>query len=168
MLSISRANSADDFDVAAFYCRQFGDWDASVSPSHGVPSDVVLSLFYTDTSSTLKEKYHAPPDSLMLIARWDGAPAGCIAFNGFDETTAEIHKFYVDPQFRGKGIGRTLIEAVLAEIGRTHRRRVVLHTAHYMESAITLYESFDFVRCDRFRASPDIVAHTDVFMSRPI
>lgn len=168
MLSLAPANSAEDFDVAAGFCRQLGVWDASLSPSHGVPADIVLSLFNSDTSDSLAAKFNAPPDAVMLIARWEEVPAGCIAFNAFDETSAEIHKFYVDPQFRGKGIGSAMMRAALAEIGTTQRRRVMLHTAFYMESAIALYEAFDFVRCERFRPSPDIVSHTDVFMSRAL
>jgi GNAT superfamily N-acetyltransferase len=168
MLSIACANSNADFDAAATFCSQFADWDAAMSPSHGVPADIVLSLFHSDTSDSLRAKFSAPPEALMLIARWEAAPAGCVAINAFDEATAEIHKFYVDPKFRGKGIGSALIGAALAEVSTTHRRRVVLHTAYYMENAIAVYEAFDFVRCDRFRPSPDIVSHTDVFMSRVI
>jgi GNAT superfamily N-acetyltransferase len=104
----------------------------------------------------------------MFLARWQGVPAGCIAFSPFKAKTAEIHKFYVDPEFRGKGIGGTLMRAILAEIAKGRHNRIVLQTTVYMKSAIAIYESFDFTRCPPFRPIPNSIRHTEVFMSRLI
>jgi hypothetical protein len=44
----------------------------------------VLALFHTETSASLATKYNAA-DAKLLIARWENSPAGCIAFDPFDE-----------------------------------------------------------------------------------
>lgn len=167
MISILRANCAEDFEIAADFCRTFGEWDAAEGQAYGVSADVVMALFHNDTSDSLVEKYGSA-DATMFLARWQDAPAGCIAFSPFDATTAEIHKFYVDPEFRGRGIGGTLMRTILAEIAKGRHNRIVLQTTVYMKNAIALYESFDFARCAPFRPIPDSIRHTEVFMSRLI
>lgn len=134
---------------------------------YGLSRDEILSLFHGETASSLAAKFNSA-DGRMLIARWEGTPAGCLAFDPFDETAMELHRFYVDPAFRGRGIGGGLIRAVLAEIGKGNRRMVLIHTTPYLKHAISLYEAHGFAPCPRFRSTPGHVAHTDVFMSRTI
>ncbi len=148
-------------------CRALGEWDAAEAHAYGIASDVVLDLYHNETSSSLATKYNAA-DAGMFIARWEGSPAGCLAFNPFDETAFEIHKFYVDPQFRGKGIGSALMRATLSEVEKGRRRTILVHTTVYMKDAVSLYESFGFTRCSPFRSVPASVSHSEIFMSRPI
>jgi ribosomal protein S18 acetylase RimI-like enzyme len=167
MLSVSRANCAEDFEIAAEFCRAIAEWDAVEAPAYGISPEMVVALFHGDTSSSLAAKYNSA-DATMLIARWEGSPAGCLAIDPFDEAAIELHRFYVDPRFRGRGIGGALIRAALAEVEKGSRRTIVIHTAVHMKNAISVYESFQFTRCPRFRPTPDSVSHTDVFMSRAI
>ncbi|MGO7670854.1 GNAT family N-acetyltransferase [Rhizobium ruizarguesonis] len=167
MISVSRANCAEDFEIAADFCRAFGAWDAAEAQAYGVSPETVLALFHSDTSDSLVEKYSSA-DATMVLARWQSAPAGCIAFGPFDATTAEIQKFYVDPTFRGKGIGDALMRTILSEVAKGRWNRLVLRTTVYMKNAIAVYESFGFTRCPPFRPIPQSIRHTEVFMSRPI
>jgi GNAT superfamily N-acetyltransferase len=102
----------------------------------------------------------------MIIARVDGTPAGCFAFEPFGDDASELAKFFVDAPFRRQGIGRALMETVMAEISKGRRRTVLIHTTCYMERAIAVYTAFGFEPCSRFRDTPERVQHTDVFMSR--
>ncbi|MER8510386.1 MULTISPECIES: GNAT family N-acetyltransferase [unclassified Mesorhizobium] len=95
-----------------------------------------------------------------------GEPTGGLPrLDQFDDHTAEIHKFFVDASFRGKGIGRALMGAALAEIRKGRIRTVLIHTTFYMKNAIAVYESFGFRPCPPFRETPEPVRHTDIFMS---
>jgi GNAT superfamily N-acetyltransferase len=67
-------------------------------------------------------------DASLLLARWHGEPAGCIAFAPFDEGAVEIHKFYVESAFRGRGIGKALLQAILVEALKGPRSMLLLHT----------------------------------------
>lgn len=167
MISISRAQSPEDFAIAASFCDALAEWDASQGQSYGLSPDSVLRLFHGETSDTLARKYKKQ-DAAMFIARRAEAPAGCIALDAFDDNTAEIHRFYVDPRYRGKGIGGALMQTALTTIQEGERRKVVVNTTVYMRDAIAIYESFAFLRCQAFRSVPENMTHTELFMARTI
>lgn len=166
MMSVSRAQSAEDFEVAAVLCRALGQWDATQAPLHGVPPELVLDLFHDDNGA-LSDTFTMAGAGLF-IARWEGVPAGCIAFAPFDDVSVEFHKFYVDPHFRGRRIGRALMQATLAEVSKGPHVTALLHTTIYMKNAISVYEASGFRRCPPYREIPDSIRHTEVFMSRPL
>lgn len=168
MISVLPASSAEDFEIAAGLYRALGQWDAETAPSHGVSAEDVLLLFHPEKSGNELATEFLAADTIFLIARVEGEAAGCLAFDPFDDRTAELHKFFVGPQFRGKGIGRALMGIALAEIGKGPRPAVYIHTTSYMTSAIDIYQSFGFTACPRFRETPEHVRHTDVFMSRTL
>ncbi|APO66853.1 GCN5-related N-acetyltransferase protein [Rhizobium gallicum] len=167
MIPVFRAIGAADFEIAAGFCDALAAWDAAEVQAYGVAAEEVLAIYHGETSSSLAAKYSSA-DAMMFIARWEGSPAGCLAFAPFDDVTMEIRKFYVDPEFRGKGVGSALMRVVLAEVEKGDRRAIVAHTTVYMKNAISVYEAFDFTRCPPFRQMPNSIAHTEVFMSRPI
>ena len=166
MISVSPARSAEDFEIIAGLSRKLGQWDAEVAPCHGVSAEDVKALFHPDRSASELATRFSKQDATMFIARVDGTPAGCFAFEPFGDDASELVKFFVDAPFRGQGIGRALMEAVMAEISKGRRRTLLIHTTFYMKSAIAVYTAFGFEPCSRFRDTPERVRHTDVFMSR--
>jgi GNAT superfamily N-acetyltransferase len=166
MLSVSIAKSPDDFEVAAGLCRLLGEWDAATHEANGIAAEIVVGLFHSQTNASLADRFSGPR-SMMLIARWEGAAAGCIAWEHFDETADEIHKFYVDPAFRRRGIGGALMRGALGAVDARGKGRTVLQTSLFMSDAIAVYRSFGFGSCAAFRPVPDILRDTEIFMSRP-
>jgi len=166
MLSISRVCTAKDFTVGGELCRAFGAWDAEACRAYDIPPELVVSFFHDEDDEALAARYSVA-DAPFILARWDGEPAGCIALEPFDETASEIHKFYVDPAFRGRGIGKALLQEVLASARKGTSTMLLVHTTVYMKSALSLYEAFSFKRCPPFRDIPDAIRHTEVFMKRP-
>ncbi|WP_040592157.1 GNAT family N-acetyltransferase [Mesorhizobium metallidurans] len=165
MIPVSPARTAEDFETVARLCRELAQWDAEAVAPYGVSAEDVKAIFHPETSGgELAAKFGAP-DAMAFIARSENRPAGCVAFEQFDDHKTEIHKFFVDASFRGKGTGRALIGAALAEIRKGRSRTVLIHTAFYMKNAIALNESFGFRPCPRFRETPEHVRHTDIFMS---
>jgi GNAT superfamily N-acetyltransferase len=75
----------------------------------------------------------------FLLARVDGAPAGCGAVRGVDAETGEIKRMYVAPSFRGRGIGARLLAALEAEARRLGLARIVLETGTRQAEALGLY-----------------------------
>ena len=167
MITISTARTREDFDAAEALCKGFGEWDVVAAEPFGLTREQLIPAFHSDTSESLAAGF-GTEEARILIARFDGAPAGMLSFNLFDETTAELQKFFVDPKFRGKQIGRELIGTALAGFRKDGRQRVLVHTAIYMTNAIALYESSGFTRCPRFRPTPGMVKHTDVFLSQTL
>lgn len=168
MISVSPARSAEDFVIMAMLCRRLAQWDVDASAPHGVSEEDVRALFQPETSGLQLASQFGAPNAVAFVARSGTLPAGCLAFDQFGDDTVELHKFFVDASFRGQGIGRALMGAVLAEIEKGPARTVLIHTSFYMKSAVAVYEAFGFNPCAPFRETPAHVRHTDVFLSRAI
>jgi ribosomal protein S18 acetylase RimI-like enzyme len=78
----------------------------------------------------------------MLLAKCDRAVVGCVALRQIGEGLCEMKRLFVQPAFRGKGIGRALAEAIIEEGQRIGYKLMRLDTA--MEPAKSLYESLGF------------------------
>ena len=88
----------------------------------------------------------------LLLATFDGAPAGCVAFRATtnDPATAEIKRLFVLPAFRGHSLARTLVAEALRRIAALGFTRVILDThLDTMPAAYALYRSFGFVEYAR-------------------
>ena len=87
---------------------------------------------------------YASPDGRLAIAFVDGMPAGCVALRRFDETRAEAKRLYVRPQFRGRGIGRALLDWVIAEARTAGYAELVGDSMPVMREALAMYERTGF------------------------
>jgi len=62
------------------------------------------------------------------------------------EDEAHIRMLGVDPDARGRGVARALMEACFATARDAGRTRMTLHTTHRMTGAQAMYEGMGFVR----------------------
>jgi putative acetyltransferase len=84
----------------------------------------------------------------FLMARDGDRAIGCGAIRVIEPTTAEAKRMYVEPDYRGRGVGRavlTRLEAAARELGV---ERLVLETGVYQEAAIALYRGAGFTQMD--------------------
>lgn len=87
---------------------------------------------------------YAPPDGRLAMAFVDGDAAGCVALRRFDETRAEPKRLYVRPQFRGRGIGRALLDWVIAEARAAGYTELAGDSMPVMREALAMYERTGF------------------------
>ena len=84
------------------------------------------------------------PRGRLLVARVDGEVVGIGALQPVGPGTAEIKRMYVRPQARGLGIGRVILDRLLADARTIGYRVVRLETAPFMAEAHALYRSMGF------------------------
>lgn len=79
---------------------------------------------------------------------------GCGGIRPFDDSTVEIRRLWIDPRWRGHGLGRRLLEH-LEEIGRgSGAAMVVLDTNESLTEAIAMYESSGYRSVERYNDNP--------------
>lgn len=91
------------------------------------------------------------PGAFTLIARVAGEPAGLAnCFAGFSTFAARplinIHDIAVLPQYRGKGVGRALLNAVAQEAQLRGACKITLEVLSGNEPAIAAYRQAGFVQ----------------------
>lgn len=110
----------------------------------------------------------------FLVARITGEPrdpgggsaVGCGALVLGDTGTAEIKRMWVDPETRGFGVGRKLLDSLLGLARRAGVSVVRLETGIHQPQAIGLYRTAGFTEVPPFGAyRPDSLS---VFLERRI
>jgi putative acetyltransferase len=86
----------------------------------------------------------------FFVTRHDGAAAGCGGVQLFGREYAEIKRMYVRPQFRGRGLGRLMLEHLTAHVRQHGIRLLRLETGIHQYEAIALYERTGFRRIPPF------------------
>ena len=84
----------------------------------------------------------------FVIARDEGRAVGCGAIRLIDPTTAEAKRMYVEPDQRGKGVGRAVLASLEAAARQLGVQRLVLETGIYQEAALVFYRRAGFTEID--------------------
>lgn len=97
---------------------------------------------------------YVPPDGRLIIAKYKSEIVGCVALKKLSNSVCEMKRLYIKPEYRGKGIGRALVNFIINEaheIGYTFMR---LDTVPAMNQAISLYRSIGFYEIEPYRYNP--------------
>ena len=97
---------------------------------------------------------YAPPDGRLLLALSGDEPAGCIALRKIGEEICEMKRLWVRPAFRGTGLGRRLVETLMADARTIGYRRIRLDTLPSMTAAQALYLSLGFLDIPPYNDHP--------------
>ena len=143
-----------DTDQARSLLTNYGKYLAS-SPSGA--AGVCIPGYQAELRG-LPGKY-AEEEADLLLARVMGEGAGCVAItrrvlaDGTDG--AEMKRLWVEPRFRGHGLGRKLVNGAI-DWARAHGcSAVVLDTINEaMPEAAELYRSLGFEEITRFNENP--------------
>lgn len=95
---------------------------------------------------------YVPPRGGLWLAHANGVGIGCVALRPLDDEIAEVKRMFVDPAWRGRGVGRALMETLIAGARARRYATLRLGTLHDMTTAIALYETLGFSPIGRYRA----------------
>jgi GNAT superfamily N-acetyltransferase len=105
-----------------------------------------------------------PPAGCLLLASYDRQPAGCGGLRMLTPTIGEINRIYVRPVFRGKGIGRTVVNTLITNARQIGYTALRLNTASFMKEAHALYYSVGFKDIAAYREIPHAFKPYELFM----
>ena len=109
---------------------------------------------------------YAPPDGRLLLAEHAVQLAGCVALHKWEDGICEMKRLYLRPAFRGKGLGRLLAEAIIAEARTIGYQRMRLDTIEpIMKDAVQMYRRLGFREIEAYRANPIVGA---MYMELPL
>ena len=94
------------------------------------------------------------PSGRLYLAYYNGEAAGCIGLKNIDKKNCEMKRLYVKPQFRGKNIGKLLVQKIITEAKEIGYSHMLLDTLPFLEKAIYLYKQFGFYTIDSYNNSP--------------
>src|SRR3954471_8854199 len=99
---------------------------------------------------------YAPPSGCLLYCTIDDRVAGCIALRKIDDSTCEMKRLYIRPEFRGHGLGQVLVTEILDRARKLGYRTMRLDTLPgMMDSAIRLYREFGFYEIAPYYDNPN-------------
>jgi len=93
-----------------------------------------------------------------VLEEKDGSIIGAYGLYPVNKQTCELRKMYLHCSYRGKGLGKILLDSALLEARRIGFKRITLETASVLKEAIALYKSYGFMeftsahlssRCDQ-------------------
>ena len=100
----------------------------------------------------------------IFLAVRDGQTVGCCALLAIAPGEFEVAKMTVAESVRRLGIGRQLLEKVIAEARVLGAHRLYLETNQKLTPAIRLYESLGFRHLPPERVVPSAYARANVYM----
>ncbi len=94
------------------------------------------------------------PSGSFVIARSDDTIAACGGVQRHDDTTAEIKRMWVHPDWRGEGLGRRMLAQLETQVVALGYTRVVLDTNDTLTEAISMYERAGYRSIERYNDNP--------------
>ena len=116
------------------YWREFG-WDASF--------EALVARIVADYAAD-----HDPTRESAWIAEVDGQRVGCVFCVRNDDETAQLRILLVEPDARGHGLGRQLVDTCVEFARKAGYRRMVLWTNHPLVAARHIYLAAGFALVD--------------------
>ena len=101
-------------------------------------------------ASDLVDEKFSPPFGRFYLVQFDGQAAGIGCLKRIDDKVAEIQRMYVRPEFRGKKIGRWLVEQLIADAKDIGYQKLRLESLKFLTTAHALYRSVGFQDIDPY------------------
>jgi ribosomal protein S18 acetylase RimI-like enzyme len=167
-ITVSDATTDEQLDAVRTLMRAFVTWHRE---RHLADLSLIDRYFdgaaFDEEVVGLPGKY-ARPKGRLLLASVDGRAAGCVALRSLGDGSSEMKRMFVDPEFRGRGVGKALAVKVIDEARLAGYRTMRLDTSVRQLEAIRLYERLGFTRIGPYYELPAELVDWLVFMELSI
>lgn len=159
-LVIAQVQTPEEVEAVRELIREYTDWVFALARE----SEYAPTFHKLQQELATLPGVYAPPGGRLLLATYEGRPAGCIAIKPHDSMNAEVKRVYVRPEFRGLAIGQRLIAAVVKEARSMGLGRLILDSHVSMTKAHALYEAAGFRRTVAPPDFPEEMRPNAIFM----
>ena len=150
MTTIHQAGTDADRAMVRELFWEYLEWaNTHLNEEYGINFDIE-SMLERDMAEL---QVFLPPHGRLLLATEGARAAGIACMRRIRGDMGEIKRMYVRPEFRGKGIGRALLEALIAEAQEIGYPTVRLDSTRFMEAAHSLYRSVGFHEIEPYTES---------------
>ncbi|MEH2300803.1 MAG: GNAT family N-acetyltransferase [Nostoc sp.] len=126
--------------IQKLFWEYFNETKLIFSHRFGIKLDI--NTFFEQYMTQLHE--FIPPSGRLLLGQSEAQIAGCACLRKIGEDVGEIKRMYVRPEFRRKGIGRSLLKVIINEAVYIGYSRIRLDSAPFAKEAQALYRIFGF------------------------
>ncbi len=142
-VEVRQAATADDFSAAKALIENYA-------------VELGVDLCFQDFSEEIANLsvMYGPPHGCLLLASASAELVGCVAFRKRDDKACEMKRLYVQPQYRGAGVGRQLAQIAIAKATKLGYEQMLLDTLPVMTEAQALYASLGFEEIPSYYSNP--------------
>ena len=97
---------------------------------------------------------YTPPDGRLYIAYANNTTAGCIALKRYDLKRCEMKRLFVKPEFRELGIGKELVNRIIADAIDIGYEYMILDTLRTFSQALSIYTKLGFEEIEPYYDNP--------------
>ncbi len=132
-LRLRVGRKGDEAGIRALVFGVLADYELRPNPEH------------TDRDlQNIEETYINAGGAFYVLENEKGEIVGTLGLCRIDEQTCELRKMYLAQAYRGRGLGKKLMEKALAEARRLGFEKMILETASVLTEAIQLYRNYGF------------------------
>ena len=139
--SIRKIQKSDDTLLAKIIRSCFHDFKV---PTPGT--------VYEDSATDHLSKLFTEKNSALFVSELDGELCGCCGIfptEGLPEKCAELVKFYIGKDFRGKGLGKQLMEESIDFAKKSGYESIYIESLPEFSTAVSIYEKQGFTYLEK-------------------
>ena len=141
MVEIRQADLPRDLAVVRRLWLEYLTWaDDEVETRYGFRDSAIEEVDH-DIATIARFQ---PPDGRLLLAFVDDLPVGTVSMQRIGPDVAELKRMYVKPSHRRGGLGRALVDELVAMMRSAGYGRVRLDSPNFMTAAHRLYRASGF------------------------
>jgi GNAT superfamily N-acetyltransferase len=150
MASIRKLGKGEDVQSVRELFWEYLEWaNSRLNEEFGI--DLEIRTMHEHSMADLE--MFLPPTGCLLLAFEGDQLAGIACMRKIKEDIAEIKRMYVRSAFRGRGIGRQLLECLIEDATAIGYPRIRLDSTRFMKAAHSLYRSAGFQEIDPYPES---------------